>query len=178
MAAAASAGVLADNQDVLIRRLRHLALLEHVNIVLIAAVALGALGMPASPANLAGLGLVALLLLEGGAYWWLKVHQLATRAPRPRGMGLFRALGRLNLVLFAVGGAVVAFAPATGANGAHLWPGVGLWGFAVLEHVNYFHVQLSHQTRADLARLRRTRRLHPSALSRDLHRRRPRPAPR
>ncbi|WP_433701542.1 hypothetical protein [Nocardiopsis sp. CA-288880] len=163
----------------LIRRLRHTALLEHVNIVLIAAVTLGVLGMPASPANLAGLGLVALLLLEGGAYWWLKVHQLRVRAPRPAGIGVFRTLGRLNLALFALGGAVIAGALATGASGAHVWPGAALWGFAVLEHVNYFHLQLSHQCRADLARLRRTRRLHPSPLARDLRGHRARtPAPR
>ncbi|MFD3688393.1 hypothetical protein ACFWTE_26635 [Nocardiopsis sp. NPDC058631] len=158
----------------LIRRLRNLALLEHANIVLIAVVLLGSLDMPAGPANTAGLGLVALLLLEGGTYWWLKVHQLSARAPRPAGLGLFRALGRLNLVLFALGGAVIVGAWATGASGAHLWPGVALWGFAVLEHVNYFHLQLSHQSRADLARLRRTRRLHPSPLARDLHRHRTR----
>jgi hypothetical protein len=51
-----------------------------------------------------------------------------------------------------------------------VWPGLGLWLFALLEHVNYFHVQLSHQTRADLARLVRTRRLRRSHLSRDMAR--------
>jgi len=43
---------------------------------------------------------------------------------------------------------------------------------AVLEYINYFVVQLSHETRADLRRLVRTRRLHPSHLAIDLRRHR------
>ncbi|MER7128156.1 hypothetical protein ABT338_04230, partial [Streptosporangium saharense] len=70
------------------------------------------------------------------------------------------------------GGAVVAGTGiAGGASGTQVWPGPALWVFAVLEHVNYFHVQLMHDTRADLARLVRTRRLRRSHLARDLARR-------
>jgi hypothetical protein len=150
--------------------LRNLAVLELVNIPLFAVVLFLLLGVPASPANLVGFALLALLLVEGSAYWWAKVRQLRTRARRPAGMALFRVLRRANLLLFLAGGAVVAAALAGDAPWTGVWPGLGLWLFAVLEHVNYFHVQLSHQTRADLARLVRTRRLHRSHLSRDMAR--------
>ncbi|PDP88736.1 hypothetical protein CQJ94_03045 [Glycomyces fuscus] len=154
----------------MISPLRNLAVLELVNIPLFAVVLFLLLGVPASPANLVGSALFALLLAEGSAYWWVKVRQLRTRARRPAGMALFRALGRANVLLFLAGGAVVAAALVGGAPWAGVWPGLGLWLFALLEHVNYFHVQLSHQTRADLARLVRTRRLHRSHLARDLAR--------
>jgi hypothetical protein len=49
-------------------------------------------------------------------------------------------------------------------------PGVVLVALAVAEHVNYFYRQLMHDTRADLRRLWRTRRLHPSHLNIDLRR--------
>ncbi|WP_067962385.1 hypothetical protein [Nocardiopsis trehalosi] len=149
-------------------RLRTLAVLELVNIPLIGVALYAMLGMPASAANTVGYALVALLLAEGAAYWWLKVRQLRSRAALPEGLGALRVLRAANPVLLAAGAAVVAGAAVGGAPATHVWPGAGLWAFAVLEHVNYFHVQLSHQTRADLARLWRTRRLHRSHLSRDL----------
>ncbi|GAB3713066.1 hypothetical protein [Nocardiopsis nanhaiensis] len=154
------------------RRLRSLAVLEHLNIALYAAILFGVLGMPATPANLAGFGLFALLLLQGGAYWWLKLRQLRNRTPHPPGIGILARCQPLNLALFTLGGTVIAWAAATGATGTHLWPGLALWAFAALEHVNYFHLQLSHDNRADLARLCHTRRLHRSHLARDLQRHR------
>jgi hypothetical protein len=45
---------------------------------------------------------------------------------------------------------------------------MGLLGFAWLEYVNYFRVQLMHDTRSDLRRLVRTRRLRRSWLATDL----------
>jgi hypothetical protein len=150
--------------------LRNLAVLELVNIPLFAAVLFLLLGVPASPANLVGFALFALLLAEGGAYWWVKVRQLRARARCPAGTALFRALRRANIALLLAGGAVVAAALVADAPWTRVWPGLGLWLFALLEHVNYFHVQLSHQTRADLARLVRTRRLRRSHLSRDMAR--------
>ncbi|MFF4989374.1 hypothetical protein ACFY19_19440 [Streptosporangium saharense] len=154
-----------------LRRLRTLAILEWVNIPLISWVLVGVLGMPPTPANLTGLLLVLVVLAEGGAYWWLKFAQLTSRSPVPRGMGAYRVLARVNLALLAGGAVVVGASLAGGASGARVWPGLALWVFAVLEHVNYFHVQLMHDTRADLARLVRTRRLHRSHLARDLARR-------
>ncbi|MFI6577298.1 hypothetical protein ACIBFB_15975 [Nocardiopsis sp. NPDC050513] len=150
--------------------LRSHAVLELVNVPLFAFLLFGLLGVPPSPANLAGFGLFALLLVEGSAYWWAKVRQLRARAPRPAGMPVFRVLRRVNGVLLPAGGAVVLWALVDGDPWTRVWPGLGLWLFAVLEHVNYFHVQLSHQSRSDLRRLLRTGRLHRSHLARDMAR--------
>ena len=45
---------------------------------------------------------------------------------------------------------------------------VGLWVFAVLEHINYFEYQLMHDTKNDWAYLVRNKRLKRAILSRDL----------
>nr|WP_218902858.1 hypothetical protein [Streptomonospora nanhaiensis] len=141
-----------------------------VNIPLFAVVLFGVLGLPPTPANAAGFALFSVLLLEGSAYWWAKAAQVRSRASHPAGLPLFRLLRAANPVLLAAGGVVVAWQLTGGVPWTHTWPGAGLAVFALLEHVNYFHVQLSHQNRADLARLWRTRRLHRSHLARDLAR--------
>ncbi|MBB6121767.1 hypothetical protein [Nocardiopsis algeriensis] len=153
------------------RRLVSLAVLELVNIPLFAFVLFGLLDVPPSAANLAGFGLFALLLVEGSAYWWLKLRQLRTGTPLPAGTGVFRVLLRVNVALLAAGGALVLWQLSGGARWIQVLPGLGLWLFAILEHVNYFHVQLMHDTRADLSRLLRSG-LHRSHLWRDMDRHR------
>jgi len=152
-----------------VRRIRGLAVAELLCIPIFTAVAL-LWKMPFTAANTAGLGLLLILLAEGGAYWWVKARQLARDRPLPAGMPVFAALKRANLVPFAAGAAAIAAALAGGETGTRVWPGVFLWLFALVEQVNYFHVQLSHDNRADLSRLLRTRRLHRSHLARDLER--------
>jgi hypothetical protein len=152
------------------RRMGTLAVLELVNIPLIAWVVVTQLRMPLTAGNVAGLSLVLLILAEGSAYWWLKLRQLAAGDPAPAGMAVYRVVARANVALLA-GGAILIGAGAFTGGAAGAWPGALLWGFAALEHVNYFHLQLMHDTRADVARLFRTRRLRRSHLARDLDRR-------
>ncbi|MCY9784803.1 hypothetical protein KIK06_12975 [Nocardiopsis sp. EMB25] len=154
----------------MVSTLRNLAVLELVNIPLFAFIIFDVLSVPPSPVNLAGFGLGTLLLVEGSAYWWAKVHQLRTRAPRPVGMAVFRFLRWVNAGLLLLAGAFIGWSLSDGILWTRVWPGVGMWLFAVGEHVNYFHLQLSHQTRADLRRLWRTGRPHRSHLARDMAR--------
>ncbi|MFI6539371.1 hypothetical protein ACIBHY_43425 [Nonomuraea sp. NPDC050547] len=150
--------------------MKTLAILEFVNIPLIAGVLTGVLGMPLTTANTAGLVLVLIVLAEGGAYWWLKLAQLSSRSPVPAGMAVYRRLSRVNVGLLVAAAVVVGACLAEGGSGARVWPGAALWVFALLEHVNYFHLQLMHDTRADLAHLMNTRRLRRSHLALDLAR--------
>lgn len=152
------------------RRLLFLCVLELVNIPLYGFVLFGMLGAPPSPANLAGFGMFALLLVEGSAYWWLKLRQTARGDRLPAGMAVFSVLRRVDIALFALTGALVVWTWAEGAHWTETAVAVPLGLFAVLEYVNYFHVQLMHDNRADLERLRRTRRLHRSHLARDMAR--------
>jgi hypothetical protein len=52
------------------------------------------------------------------------------------------------------------------------WWATGVLVLGWLEYVNYFRLQLMHDTVGDVRRLVRTRRLRPSALARDLARHR------
>jgi hypothetical protein len=122
--------------------------------------ALGCLGYALTAA------FTVLLLLEGAAYWAAKLRQLRTRSGRLPGARWFRAARLANLPLLA---AALAFT----VTAAWTRPGRGSWLgfalFAVLEHVNYFHLQLMHATRADLCRLLATG-LHRSHLATGLSR--------
>ena len=79
------------------------------------AVAYGIVGWPLSPANLLGTALAVLILLEGTAYWLLKLRNPG----RPAGMGVFAVLRWLNPVLLAVAlpVLVVALAHRAGRRG-------------------------------------------------------------
>lgn len=147
-------------------RLRSLAVLELVNIPLQGGVWFGLVGLPATVPNLVGFGAFALLLLQGGAYWIAKLHQIRVRRPHIAGVAAFRAARIVNPLLLAAGLVVTGFAAATDP-GRNSWPGLAFALFAVLEHVNYFHVQLMHDTRADLRRLR-SHGLRTSHLARDI----------
>ncbi|GAA1672928.1 hypothetical protein GCM10009830_18950 [Glycomyces endophyticus] len=153
------------------RRLRSLAALELVNIPLQALVWFGVLGLPATPANLAGFAAFSLLLIEGAAYWAAKLRQLDSGATALPGAAAFAAALRANPPILAAAVLATGWA-AIGDPGANTLLGLGFALFAVLEHVNYFHVQLMYDNAADLRRLA-AHGLVRSHLSRDLARRRP-----
>ncbi|GAA2827131.1 hypothetical protein [Kribbella solani] len=141
-------------------RLRTLAALELLNIPLQYVVWFHLLNLPTTTPNLTGFALFALLLLEGALYWWLKLHRT--------GVGFFRQLRWCNVVLLTGGLVYTAWSVAQNPGSGTV---VGLL-FAlagVLEHINYFHVQLMYDTQADLRWLF-TRGFRRSHLSRDLTR--------
>ena len=120
---------------------------------------------------------VAWMLLIGGWYWHRKLHQL--RWQRPLGDAL-RILDRFARVLpwtLAVASAALLWSwiSRTGYTTDRVWA-TGMLVFAWLEYINYFKLQLMHDTRSDLRRLRRTRRLRQSWLARELAARRAGPS--
>lgn len=147
-------------------RLRTLATMELVGVVVIGWAVFGAYDAPRSAANTVGFALVALHLVIGAAYWTVKTRQLRTEEPRPPFIGVFKWLRPVCQGGLAAGLVVIALA-ADQPVGAWL-PGLGLYGLALAEYVNYFHWQLMHDTRSDVRRLVRTRRLRRSHLSEDL----------
>ncbi|XRQ08987.1 hypothetical protein ACN3XK_72990 [Actinomadura welshii] len=148
------------------RRLLSLAWLELFNIPLQALVWFGVLGLPLTAANMAGFTLFAALLAVGAGYWSAKLRQLSTPGASLPGAEVF-AVARIAFpVLLTIGlsfivGTVVA------VPGAGSWPGLGFGLFAVLEYVNYFHVQLMYDTAEDLRYLR-SQGLRRAHLARDL----------
>lgn len=116
-------------------------------------------------ARIPPLVLVCCILAQGAAYWALKYRQYAHGAVLPLWFpGLFRFFRGLNVV----GLAVAAVAVWRGVTTTDLAWGVGLWVFAGLEHINYYHLQLMYDTRGAVRRLRRTRRLRRPMLANDI----------
>jgi hypothetical protein len=107
-------------------------------------------------------------LIEGAAYWVAKLHQISVRRVDLPALAAFRATRILNPLFLAAGVAAIGAAAATDP-GIASWPGLAFAVFAVLEHVNYFHVQLMYDTPADLRRLRSVG-LRVSHLARDIAR--------
>jgi hypothetical protein len=158
----------ADKNRPVRRRLRSLAYGELVNIPLHAVVWIALLDAPVTLANVAGYLVFSLLLIEGAGYWLAKLHQTNTRQRELPGIRIFRLLRVANLPLLAVGVAIAAYG-AVDSPGIASWPGLGYGLFAIIEHVNYFHRQLSYDRSTDLRRLRAFG-LRRSHLSRDLSR--------
>jgi hypothetical protein len=112
---------------------------------------------------------VAGLLAVGGWYWHRKLQQLRDGRSLEDAMPvLHRACRYARRTLTAMTIAMaVSWVAAVGATADRAWATL-LILFAWAEYLNYFHVQLMHDTRSDLARLRRTRRLRRSWLASDL----------
>ena len=151
------------------RRLRSLAGLELLNIPLQFALWFGWVGLPITVVNLVGFTLFALLLLQGAGYWTAKLRQSAAPGPLP-GAGIFAAARWVDVPVLAAGVLFIGWAAARDP-GATTWPGLVFGLFAVLEYVNYFHVQLMYDNAEDLSYLR-THGLRRAHLARDLRRRR------
>ncbi|MFF0344076.1 hypothetical protein [Kribbella sp. NPDC004875] len=148
------------------RRLRSLATLELLNIPLQYVVWFGVIDLPGTAPNLAGFALFALLLAQGAAYWSAKLRQLPGEPlPAARWFSLAR---KWNVPVLA-GGLVFVLAAVARDPGATTVAGLVFAVVAVLEYVNYFHLQLMHDTPADLRYLF-TRGLRRSHLARDLAR--------
>ncbi|MFD1542400.1 hypothetical protein [Nonomuraea guangzhouensis] len=148
------------------RRLRSLFWLELLNIPLQAVLWFGLVGFPVTAGNSVGFALFALLLVEGAGYWSAKLRQIATRNKSLPGAGAFVIARTGNVAVLAAGLLFIVWAVVTDP-GAGSWPGLGFGLFAVLEQVNYFHVQLMYDTAADLRYLR-SRGLRRAHLARDL----------
>ncbi|WP_031169170.1 hypothetical protein [Streptosporangium roseum] len=148
------------------RRLRSLVWLELLNIPLQAVIWFGVVGFPVTAGNSVGFALFALLLLEGAGYWSAKLRQITTRNRSLPAAEAFMVARRGNITVLVAGLLFIIWAVVTDP-GAGSWPGLGFGLFAVLEHVNYFHVQLMYDTAEDLRYLR-SRGLRRAHLARDL----------
>jgi hypothetical protein len=115
--------------------------------------------------------IVCYILAQGATYWTLKYRQFVNNAPLPlwlpRLFGFFKTSNVVGLAVVAIW---LALGSNQGTAGVDLAWGVGLWAFALLEHINYYHVQLMYDTRRALNRLNRTRRLRPAMLANDMRR--------
>jgi hypothetical protein len=123
------------------------------------------------PLGLSALLSVSYLLVQGALYWQLKHSALSASAPLPSYFArLFKAFKVSNFVL--LGGVALGFAiqiVSGGWNTQLAWP-LGIFLFAVLEHINYYYYQLMYDTSASVRYVLHNRRLRKAALGVDLNR--------
>lgn len=117
--------------------------------------------------------MVSLILAQGTLYWHLKLQSMRNRVALPIWFcDVFRHIkvaAKMGLMFSGV--LILATYGLGDGSGTDLAWGLGLLTFAILEYVNYFHVQLMHDSFADWRYLARHRQLREAPLRTDLQRR-------
>ena len=160
-----------------IKRLRYLWTIELFDSFFLPAVALFIAWRTQRPLGffaITSAALVAWLLWQGAAYWWLKLRSVKTGGEiAPAHVRRFRGFKKANYLLLAllpialiVKGLLGAFF----ASSLDLVIGLGFYLLAVLEQINYYHIQLMYDYPADWQYLWTHRRLKHSKLCQDLKR--------
>lgn len=114
--------------------------------------------------------LVVFMLVHGSLYWYAKRRAISRRPllSDRAFVRLFRLCRLTSLVGLALGGLTLVAVLLRGTSRSDLWVGLGLWGLAALEFVNYYVRQLMYDTPAELRWLLRSGRLKVAPLRRDL----------
>lgn len=120
-----------------------------------------------------GLLVCIFILIQGQHYWKLKLYSLTNRPfDQKRNIHLFQQAKKINMVL--IGCIPVVFILqwyqpgwTFRQNNLFAWS-VGMNVFAVLEHINYYHVQLMVDNKADLNYILRNKQLKTASLKKDL----------
>ncbi len=162
------------NRESVLRRLRSLRNLEFLNIFLLPFVMWLMLGKATEATWLLygwAMGLVCWVLVQGTLYWHLKLRatKAKTRTLPAYFVPTFTAFRVTNLLGFAIFPLLAGYLRATGQIAiSSLVIASLLWLFAILEHINYYHLQLMHDNPHDIRYLIQHQRLRPSPLQSDL----------
>ncbi|MBC8078356.1 MAG: hypothetical protein H7Y32_19910 [Chloroflexales bacterium] len=164
------------NRQHITHRLRYLRDWEFLNVFLLPAclaVVIASLELPTWLLYSYSLFLICLVLAQGALYWHLKLRTIRT-ATRPLPAyfhGVFTRFKRSNIIFIAGYPLLFGYALATQQTqaGEPIWATV-FWLFAILEHINYYHYQLMHDTVNDMQYLLRNKRLRQSPIATDLAR--------
>jgi hypothetical protein len=153
-------------KDKLANRLRQLYILEFLNIFFLPLVFWffgqsrnQELGLNA----MASMTLNGVLLFEG-SYLWFCISRLLKTREQHNFIRTFKILKKLNFGLFAVTIIIFSLSPFVG-----VFDKIGtalFFGLAVLEHINYFEIQLMYDNKNDIKYLVRYRRLKIAKLKR------------
>lgn len=162
----------------LVKRLRYLWAFELFDSFFLPAVAVFLAWYLERPLGLFAIysaALVAWILWQGAAYWWLKLRAVKADSDIAAGrLRWFAGSKRVNWVLIGllpvllvVNGLVSTFF----RSGLDFFVGLGFYVLAILEQVNYYHYQLMYDYPPDWRSLVENKRLKRSSLRRALERR-------
>ncbi|HZG13668.1 MAG TPA: hypothetical protein VE710_01500 [Candidatus Bathyarchaeia archaeon] len=119
--------------------------------------------------SLFAFGLLEFILLQGSYYWYVKWRQLQQGSYNylpVRQLRLFAFFHKLNILLIGIGFFIMIHQFKEAAVGAY-WC-LFVYGFAMIEYINYYHIRLSYQTKEELKRFLRQKKLRKSKLAAEL----------
>ncbi|HLU22753.1 MAG TPA: hypothetical protein VKZ77_09770 [Bacillaceae bacterium] len=114
--------------------------------------------------------LLEFILLQGSFYWYLKWKQVSNKdfSNLPISyLRLFSLFKKLNVLLILIGIIILVNQMVVSAKEVYWYTFV--FGFAVLEQVNYYHIRLSYQTSEELKDLMHRKKLTRSKLAKELY---------
>ncbi|WP_077619483.1 hypothetical protein [Bacillus sinesaloumensis] len=114
--------------------------------------------------------LLEYILLQGSLYWYLKWRRVKagkTSAFTTKQLGIFRFFKIGNLVLLVIGIPVLVY-QTTFSKGLYWY--LFLFGFAIIEHINYYHIRLSYMSGEEIKEFLKQKGFRRSILARELKR--------
>ncbi|RWZ50162.1 hypothetical protein EQV77_17600 [Halobacillus fulvus] len=109
--------------------------------------------------------LLELILLQGSFYWYLKWKKVKKGRPYTlpnRQLTVFLWFKRLNIVLLLVGILLLIF------DQAFSFFFLLVYGFALIEHINYYHIRLSYMNTEEVKEFIRQKGFRRSVLAKEL----------
>ncbi|MFT4417005.1 hypothetical protein ACLM5H_24385 [Fredinandcohnia humi] len=109
------------------------------------------------------------ILLQGSLYWYLKWKRIKKKEASHlslRQLKIFSYFKRVNFLLVGVGLIVLLYQVTQYSSGLYWF--LFLYGFAAVEHINYYHVRLSYQSIEEIQEFIKQKGLRPSILAREL----------
>ncbi|MEH7236638.1 hypothetical protein [Bacillus sp. JJ1562] len=111
------------------------------------------------------------ILFQGSYYWYLKwkrVKEGKRSSLTNKQLETFRIFKLINLVLLVIGLPILVY-QATFSKGLYWY--LFLYGFAIIEHINYYHIRLSYMSVEEIKEFMHQKGFRRSILARELRKR-------
>ena len=113
--------------------------------------------------------LLEFILLQGSTYWFLKWKQAKQKKygqlPYSQ-LRIFLLFKKTNFVLIVIGALVSVYQIYLFPAGLYWY--AFLYAFAIIEHINYYHIRLSYQTSDEIKEFLRQKKFRSSILAKEL----------
>lgn len=116
-----------------------------------------------------------ILLLQGTIYWYAKLKRLKIENSSVTPIYIVKFLYHLKklnflIMILAIFAFIFDIIGSSSISMAGLSISLFIYVFAILEFINYFYIQLSHDNASDIKNLLRSKRLKKSSLNKDFKR--------
>lgn len=120
--------------------------------------------------------LLELLLIQGAVYWYIKLQRLKKEKISTTPVHVvkrYKGMKNINLSLFCIPPIMLLvdyFIWKSSLPMSGIAIALFIYGFALLEYINYFYVQLSYDNKSDIQFLLKTKKLKKASIRKDIER--------